>query len=191
MTHLEPLLEGKPMNVTGVDVGPDGWLYFGTGGRGTEGGLYRIVWKGEQPPGLDNQGTGITAAIRQPQPHSAWGRQAIAEIQAGLGDKWDAQIQGVVIADGNPAPYRVRALDLMHLYGPTPSLDFLLDLAADSQLEVRAKAVELLAFYPGETTSTAWVLTGLSISSIFIVNFKCWCHYHRQLLRFFRYQWSY
>src|SRR5690606_8098269 len=124
-----------------------------TGGRGTEGGLYRIVWKGEQPPGLDNLGTGITAAIRQPQPHSAWGRQAIAEVQASLGDDWDTQVQGVVVAKENPAPYRVRALDLMHLYGPTPSHELLLELLGDSAMEVRAKAVQLLAFYPGEETT--------------------------------------
>lgn len=153
MTHVEPLLEGQPMNVTGVDIGPDGWIYFGTGGRGTEGGLYRVVWKGEQPPGLDNLGTGITAAIRQPQPHSAWGRQAIAEVQAGLGDDWDKQVLGVVVAKENPAPYRVRALDLMHLYGPTPSHELLLELLDDSAMEVRAKAVQLLAFYPGEETT--------------------------------------
>ena len=31
----EVFLEGNPLNVTDLDVGPDGGLYFTTGGRGT------------------------------------------------------------------------------------------------------------------------------------------------------------
>ena len=45
-TEVETFAAGKPLNVTGLDVGPDGALYFCTGGRGTEGGIYRIVWRG-------------------------------------------------------------------------------------------------------------------------------------------------
>ncbi|RCS40559.1 heme-binding protein [Bremerella cremea] len=146
----EALLEGKPMNVTDLEVGPDGWVYFTTGGRGTEGGLYRIVYKGELSEGAQNLGEGIAQAIRYPQPQSAWGRQKIAEIQAGLGDSWSSQVQGVAIAEENPANYRTRALDLMQLYGPTPSLAMLLDLTKDDNDEVCQKAVALLINYPGE-----------------------------------------
>ncbi|PQO31617.1 HEAT repeat domain-containing protein [Blastopirellula marina] len=145
----EPLLEGKPMNVTDLEVGPDGWVYFTTGGRGTEGGLYRIVYKGEISEGAQNLGEGIAKAIRFPQPQSAWGRQKIAEIQAELGDSWNPQIQGVAIAEENPAYYRTRALDLMQLYGPTPTLEMLLDLTKDEHLEVCQKAAALLVNYPG------------------------------------------
>ena len=49
-TEVETFAAGKPLNVTGLDVGPDGALYFCTGGRGTEGGIYRIVWRGQVPP---------------------------------------------------------------------------------------------------------------------------------------------
>ncbi|PQO31997.1 heme-binding protein [Bremerella cremea] len=149
----EPLLEGKPMNVTDLEVGPDGWVYFTTGGRGTEGGLYRIVYKGEISEGAQNLGEGIAKAIRYPQPQSAWGRQKIAEIQAELGDSWNAQIQGVAIAKENPSNYRTRALDLMQLYGPTPSLDMLLDLTKDDNYDVCQKAVSLLINYPGDETT--------------------------------------
>lgn len=51
--HLEPdgasyrgrsevFLEGQPLNVTDVTFGPDGSMYFTTGGRGTQSGLYRV-----------------------------------------------------------------------------------------------------------------------------------------------------
>ena len=35
-------LQGQPLNVTDVAIGPDGWLYFCTGGRGTKGGIYQV-----------------------------------------------------------------------------------------------------------------------------------------------------
>ncbi|MEZ5965021.1 MAG: c-type cytochrome [Planctomycetota bacterium] len=38
-----PLVSGKPLNVTDVVVGPDGALWFVTGGRGTQSGLYRLA----------------------------------------------------------------------------------------------------------------------------------------------------
>lgn len=148
----EPLLEGKPMNVTDIEVGPDGWVYFTTGGRGTEGGLYRIIYKGDAAEDEDHLGEGIAKAIRYPQPESAWGRQQIAEIQSELGELWDPQIQGVAIAKENPAFYRTRALDLMQLYGPTPSQKMLVELTKDDTPEVAEKAVAMLVNYPGDET---------------------------------------
>jgi putative heme-binding domain-containing protein len=39
---FDTLVKGKPLNVTDIEVGPDGALYFATGGRGTQSGLYRV-----------------------------------------------------------------------------------------------------------------------------------------------------
>jgi len=43
----EEFLSGRPLNVTDLTFGPDGAMYFVTGGRGTRSGLYRVSWKGE------------------------------------------------------------------------------------------------------------------------------------------------
>ena len=43
---ISTILKGRPLNVTDLAVGPDGALYFCTGGRGTDGGIYRLKWKG-------------------------------------------------------------------------------------------------------------------------------------------------
>ena len=43
----EEFLSGRPLNVTDLTFGPDGALYFVTGGRGTRSGLYRVSWQGE------------------------------------------------------------------------------------------------------------------------------------------------
>lgn len=60
--HLEPrgasyagttetFVSGKPLNVADLEFGPDGALWFVTGGRGTQSGLYRVRWiGGAQPP---------------------------------------------------------------------------------------------------------------------------------------------
>jgi glucose/arabinose dehydrogenase/cytochrome c551/c552 len=48
----ETFVSGKPMNVADLEFGPDGAMWFITGGRGTQSGLYRVKWVGgvEPPP---------------------------------------------------------------------------------------------------------------------------------------------
>jgi len=46
--RAETFLRGRPANVTDLDFGPDGALYFVTGGRGTQSGLYRVHHTGTQ-----------------------------------------------------------------------------------------------------------------------------------------------
>jgi len=42
-------LRGKPLNITDLEFGPDGAMWFVTGGRGTQSGLYRVRWTGPAP----------------------------------------------------------------------------------------------------------------------------------------------
>lgn len=44
--RVESFITGKPLNVTDLVAGPDGALWFVTGGRGTQSGLYRVTWDG-------------------------------------------------------------------------------------------------------------------------------------------------
>jgi putative heme-binding domain-containing protein len=41
---VEPFLKGQPLNLTAMTFGPDGAMYFVTGGRGTQSGLYRVSY---------------------------------------------------------------------------------------------------------------------------------------------------
>ncbi|MCH5374191.1 MAG: c-type cytochrome [Planctomycetes bacterium] len=41
-------LQGGPLNVCDMTFGPDGALYFITGGRGSQSGLYRVSWTGNE-----------------------------------------------------------------------------------------------------------------------------------------------
>jgi len=149
-TTSETFLEGDPLNVTDLDVGPDGALYFVTGGRGTAGGLYRVAWRGKVPKEFSDLGEGISAVIRQPQMNSAWGRQRIARSKSQLGVNWERLLEGVSRSTANPAEYRTRALEVMQLFGPPPSSKLLIDLSRDKSEAVRARATELMGLHPTE-----------------------------------------
>ena len=45
--RVEPFLSGTPLPVCDLALGPDGALYFVTGGRRTRSGLYRVAFEGE------------------------------------------------------------------------------------------------------------------------------------------------
>ena len=83
--EAEVFLQGRPLNVTDIAVGPDGWLYFSTGGRGTEGGIYRIVWMGDVPPLGPAQG--VAEALRQPATLQLLGPQSRGQNSPGDGQQ--------------------------------------------------------------------------------------------------------
>ncbi|MEM9826599.1 MAG: c-type cytochrome [Planctomycetota bacterium] len=144
----EVFLQGQPLNVCDLEVGPDGALYFCTGGRGTAGAVYRVHYEGEIPEQMKTLGTGIAAAIRQPQIESAWARQEIASIKRDLGAQWGQMVAGVAYSDDNPPHYRTRALDLMQMFGPVPSDEVLIELSASRNETVRAKCAALMGLHP-------------------------------------------
>ncbi len=46
----EDFVTGRPLNVTDGCIGPDGAMWFTTGGRGTQSGLYRVTFAGDHAP---------------------------------------------------------------------------------------------------------------------------------------------
>ncbi|HEV3136773.1 MAG TPA: HEAT repeat domain-containing protein, partial [Pirellulales bacterium] len=148
----EVFLEGQPLNVTDLGVGPDGWLYFCTGGRETEGGVYRIVWDGKAPPDALKRAKGVAAALQQPQLNSAWARQRVALLRQKLGDQWAPQLTSVIEDVKSPVRQRARALDLMQLFGPYPATSILVDVSQDRSPELRAKAAYLMGLHVDEST---------------------------------------
>ncbi len=145
-------LEGKPLNVTYLAVGPEGGLYFCTGGRDTEGGVYRVVWKGRVPDAIKNFGEGMESAIRQPQIDSAWSRERVALVKQQLGASWDKELTEVADEPRHKSESRCRALDLMQLVGPFPTTAQLIRLSRDADDHVRAKAVYLMGIHADEST---------------------------------------
>ncbi len=72
----EEFIDGRPLNVTDLDFGPDGAMYFITGGRQTQSGLYRVRYVGN--------GDGKTPpAAKEPTPSGETpDEQALAEAAA-------------------------------------------------------------------------------------------------------------
>jgi len=153
----EVFIQGSPLNVTDLEVGPEGALYFITGGRGTSGGIYRVTWKGSVPAAVQNLGQGVSRVIRHPQLNSAWARQAIARTKEELGGQWGRSLNGVARSSANPPQYRTRALDLMQLFGPPPARDLLVELSRDNSELVRAKAAELMGLHANDETHEALI----------------------------------
>jgi putative heme-binding domain-containing protein len=63
----EEFLKGKPLNVTDLEFGSDGAMYFITGGRGTQSGLYRVSYVGDATDKQDSPAqseSGTAAASR-------------------------------------------------------------------------------------------------------------------------------
>ena len=66
----EEFVKGRPLNVTDLVVGPDGAMYFTTGGRRTQSGLYRIDFVGDIPPDrkltdVEHKARAVAAAARK------------------------------------------------------------------------------------------------------------------------------
>jgi putative heme-binding domain-containing protein len=141
-------VHGEPFNITDVEVGPDGMMYFTTGGRNTTGGLWRLRYKGTVPPAPDM--AGILAVVRQPQPLSSWGWANIEKVKASMGAGFGAELEKLARNPGAASMDRMRALLEMQRHGAAPNAALLTALAKDKSADVRA-AVTYVAGIQGET----------------------------------------
>jgi putative heme-binding domain-containing protein len=144
--HGEIFLEGRPLNCSDIDVGPDGWLYFSVGGRNTAGSIFRVVASGEAGTTTRDE-HGIARAIHQPQLSSAWARRRIRDVKQESGEAWGPGLVAVAVDRRTSSADRLRALDLMQLYSPPPANQLLVQLTQDTDSQVRAKATYLLGIH--------------------------------------------
>ncbi len=146
----EEFVTGKPLNVTDIEVGPDGSVFFSTGGRGTEGGVYRIRYTGaaEEKRSEPRDESPVAAALEQPQPQSAWGRETIRRHKAEAGEAWGPGLEAAAKKSDAHTARRLRALSYLMQFGPEPSTDLPRQLAKDKDPEIRAAAAVLLARHP-------------------------------------------
>jgi putative heme-binding domain-containing protein len=62
--EYEAFVLGLPLSVTDMAFAPDGAMWFTTGGRGTQSGLYRVSYEGEEPAGQGAVVQGLTPEIK-------------------------------------------------------------------------------------------------------------------------------
>jgi putative heme-binding domain-containing protein len=145
----EEFVHGEPLNITDIEVGPDGMLYFSTGGRGTEGGIYRVRYTGAPGAASTPAPSGVLAIVRQPQPLSSWGYAALEQKKASMGEAWGRDLAAFAKAAnaggsasvGASGEDRAQAVLMLQRHGPQPNADLLKTLAADRDVNVRAAAV--------------------------------------------------
>ncbi len=145
----ETFVEGTPLNVTDLEIGPDGMLYFVTGGRGTQGGIYRVAWTGpkQRVPAMPDT---ISMALRAPQVNSSWGRQGVAAVKQRMGDTWDSRVVRATKDEDLSIEERLQALQLMQWVGPMPDADLLIKLSKDPEPQMRRASLYLMSLMEDE-----------------------------------------
>jgi putative heme-binding domain-containing protein len=145
---VERFCTGSPMNVTDLNVAPDGSIYFVTGGRNSQGGVYRIVYTEAQSasPALMPAELGQAAQwlIEQcPQPLAAWSRGRFKTLAGKLGNENSQvleRLRELAIMRGN-----VKALHLLEASGFRFSGQDLFALCGQKDAVLRAEGMRLLA----------------------------------------------
>jgi hypothetical protein len=138
-TDRAEFVHGEPLNITDVETGPDGNVYFTTGGRNTQGGVWRVKYTGARPAQPDM--TGILAVVRQAQPLSSFGWAAIEGVKARMGATFGSELEKLARTVTANSDDRARALYEMQRHGAAPNAALLTALVADKSAAVKAAAV--------------------------------------------------
>jgi putative heme-binding domain-containing protein len=149
--NYETILSGNPLNVTDVEVDRDGSILFTTGGRATEGGVYRLRHKGGHPHAAG--AATVAELLTLPQIESAWAREIAAGVKAAAGPKWQTELTAAARSENPHA--QLRALTLLCQLGPKPELELLVSVANSKDAAVRAFATHLLGFHTGDQVRAA------------------------------------
>ena len=137
-----------PLNVTDLEVGPDGNLYFALGGRRTDGGVYRVLYNGPNAMARPAANTPLDRALTMIQPRSAYSRQMARDVKAELGESaWTQGLSDEMNNIKSTPDRRVRAMELLHVFGPGLNENDLVAHANDPAWEVRAMAAYYLGMH--------------------------------------------
>lgn len=125
---------------TDLAVGADGALYVSVGGRGTRGGVYRVVWKkgtGETPvPTPTDPDESLRLCLEAPQPLSSWSRARWLPQARALSR--DPFLNAARDPKRTPAA-RQRAIEIVtELFGGFDS-DSIRHISSDESRDVRAR----------------------------------------------------
>ena len=152
--QAEVFLRGRPLNVTDLAFGPDGAMYFITGGRGTQSALYRVRYIGQGVAGQlltaqESARASFSAASRAHRRrlesfHGKQSLEAVAESWPHLtnADPWIRHAARVAIEHQPPESWSARALEESN----TTALLALIRVGSESQIDAILKRVQAIQF---------------------------------------------
>lgn len=170
---FENFVQGKPLNVTDLEVGPDGAMYFLTGGRGTQSGLYRVFYSG-------SDSTAPSAPVSDPAAQSARALRHQIESYHGLAkagavdfvwqhlgsqDRWIRYAARIALESQPVSEWQSRALAESN---PTAGLTALLGLARVGAKEVQEELLKTLTRWPLDSLDEEHKLLKLRIVEVSI-----------------------
>lgn len=149
--NFELFVSGKPLPVVDLEFGPDGAMYFITGGWRTQSGLYRVSYTGEQTkpeifPGRSSTESSLAAAAlrrKLESLHTSKDRNSIAMIWPHLSsdDRFIRYAARVALENQDTSGWAGRALEEQN---PTASLAALLALARRGEAALQSPLIESL-----------------------------------------------
>jgi putative heme-binding domain-containing protein len=142
---VEVFLSGKGMPLTDLEFGKDGAMYFTVGGRGTQGGLYRVSWTGGTTAGVAASADNQDAKRQQRRALASEGRSA-ASIQSALdSDDRFLRFTARIALEANPSSLIASDIDARR---PGAELTRLLALARVGSKESQQDLLKALAKFP-------------------------------------------
>lgn len=145
----EDFVRGKPLNVTDLEIGKDGAMYFLTGGRGTQSGLYRVTYTGTPESATAARATPMdttAAAARglRRQLEEFHGRRDARALQIAWplldhSDRWVRYAARIAIESQDPETWQERALSETRV---NASLTALLALARVGHPNLQTRLLE-------------------------------------------------
>ncbi|WP_425616466.1 c-type cytochrome [Anatilimnocola sp. NA78] len=161
---FEPFVQGKPLPVTDVCVHPDGCLYFSIGGRGTQSGVYRVKYTGQEstaPVAAEKNDKAIAARELRHKLESFHGKQdsqAVATAWPNLNstDRAIRYAARVAIEHQNPSEWQAKAFAETKT---TAAIQAMVALARTGDKSLQAQIVDKLNSLPLERMSEDQLLS--------------------------------
>ena len=178
--NFETFITGRPMPVTDLAIGTDGALYFTTGGRRTQSGLYRVTWTGNVDPVRHEQPVEAAAvdddvlrrraleALHGTAPPDASAAAAIRDVWPGLDDA-DRSIRfaaRTALEHQDPALWRDLALAEESL---SASIQALVGLIRRDETLTATELVGRLERWPWEAMDDATLQRALRVVALGLI----------------------
>ncbi|MGV3772226.1 MAG: c-type cytochrome [Verrucomicrobiales bacterium] len=168
----ENFVKGKPLNVTDMEIGKDGSLYFITGGRGTQSGLYRVSYAGNDSTELvkagDQQSKTAQARALRKKLEAFHGKKDAAAVDLamqhiGSSDRWIRNAARVALESQPVDSWKSRIEDLSN---PDAIITATTALARTGSPQDQGKLFEALGKLESDSLNVEQKLAALRVISL-------------------------